>query len=123
MFGFGGPQFPSEAVELMTDSLVAGFAASVTIWHRVPVLAMGSVFPTPDRTAEAVRMVSEKIDASVEGAVGAAFEASRVATRMIFRPPMTPVEASNAAARIAKAAMAPANRRVAANAKRLTRGG
>jgi hypothetical protein len=113
---------PEKTLDLMADSVVTGMAAAVTIWHRMPILAMGAFFPTPSNTVEAVRMVTEKVDASFEGAVAAAFEASKVSTRMMFRPLLTPAEFSDAGARIAKAAVAPAARRVKANAKRLTRG-
>jgi hypothetical protein len=128
---FGGAQnqwsdmnrhVPTKTMDLMTDTVVTGMAAAVTIWFRLPLLAMGAVQPTPARAFEALRMVTEKLDASYEGAVAASFEAGKVGSRMLFRPLLTPAEFSDAGARIAQAAVAPAARRVRANARRLTRG-
>jgi len=90
---------------LWWDNVEAGANACVTIALRLPLLA--SQDPTR-RTAEAQRMVREKVAALAEGGRAAGRKAGRTAG-------LTPSDTLA----IAEAFAGPARRRVKANAKRL----
>lgn len=89
-----------------------GMATAETLAHRLPILWWGMVSPTPKSNAEITRMVVEKQLAFVEGIMAMQIE--------LVRQAMTPWwQWSGSDAH--HAAVAPAARRVKANAKRLRR--
>ena len=113
-------RYRSRARRLAVDATMAGVAASVTLWHRLPLLALSSLRADAERSIEMARMVDEKLAAMVEGSVRINIEAMRIAgaaaagrLRMHHLP--------GAAASIAAAGLRPSFRRVNANAKRLNR--
>src|SRR5262245_53518185 len=113
-------RYRSRARRLPVDATMAGAAACVTVWHRLPLLALSSWRADAERRIEMARMVDEKLAAMVEGSVRVNIEAMRIAgaaaagrLRMHHFP--------GAAASIAAAGLRPSFRRVNANAKRLNR--
>lgn len=100
------------------DSVLAGAAAAMTLWYRLPMLAFASLVPLAKRQAEATRMVDEKAAAMVEGALLANMEMVRIAGAAAMGRPQDLGAASIA---IAAAGMRPAFRTVRANARRLNR--
>lgn len=104
------------SLELATDAANAGFDAAVTIAARTP----GLFQPSRENTREAQRMVQEKVVAAYEGALGAAFAWNSFLIKAAFGGATSPDSVSHALVDVAEAAMAPAQRAVKANAKRLT---
>ena len=76
--------------------------------------------PTGETAREAVMMVEEKIAAACEGAVAVQKVWIDFMFKTALRGFLTPDEASNVFVKAADAALAPARRRVKANARRLT---
>jgi hypothetical protein len=99
---------------LWTDMMLAGAATAVTLSVRLPQLMTGTM-----TRAESARMVGEKLAAASEGLVAASAAGLRVAARR--GPAATPRQMLDDALEVSAAALRPAQRRVAANAKRLTR--
>lgn len=107
------------SAEVAAVAALSSYAAWVTLAHRVPMMAAASVSPTPEHNAEAVRMVTEKIEAMVEGS----FAAGLATGTLLGRAAMGTLPASEVAHGlygITRAAMAPGVRRVSANARRLS---
>jgi len=98
--------------------LATALAAAQVLAFRLPMLWAMALSPTPARRAEAVKMIVEKQMAVAEGLNAAALSA--LATWMKLATGRT-VSAPAAAARLAKAATRPGERRVRANARRLAR--
>ncbi|QIG47962.1 hypothetical protein G5V57_09670 [Nordella sp. HKS 07] len=93
-------------------------AAAQVLSFRLPMLWAMAFSPTPERRAEAVRMIAEKQMAVAEGLNAAALSA--LATWMKLASGQS-VSASTAASRMVKAATRPGERRMRANARRLSR--
>ena len=93
-------------------------AAAQVLSFRLPMLWAMAFSPTPERRAEAVRMIAEKQMAVAEGLNAAALSA--LATWMKLATG-SQVSASAAASRMVTAARRPGERRVRANARRLSR--
>jgi hypothetical protein len=104
--------------DLAMDGAVAATAASMTLWHRLPMFGVASLATAAERQAEATRMVDEKSAAFIEGCVAANMEAVRMfsAAAMGQFAPLV-----NAPLAIMGAGLKPAFRTVNANAKRLNR--
>jgi hypothetical protein len=88
-------------------------AAATVLGFRLPMLWAMTFDPTPERRAEALRMVTEKSAAVAEGFAAAWTEAALAGLQM--------ATGVNPAGRIAAAALRPARRKVKANARRLKR--
>lgn len=115
------PRATNAALDAATQSATTAFAASVTIVHRMALLATPTMLVGPFKQAEAMRMVSEKMDAATEGAFEAAIETNRLMIRSAFSP-IGPDEFARSLVAIGTAAVKPAARRARANAKRLSGG-
>jgi hypothetical protein len=102
------------------DAALAGAAAAVTLWYRLPMLALHAVSPSPQSRREQSRFIPEKAAAAVEGALSANAEAVRlIGAAALGR--LTASELADAPFAIAAAGMKPAFRTVRGNAKRLAR--
>jgi hypothetical protein len=92
---------------------------------RMPILWFEALNPDPSRREETNRMVSEKIVAAQEGmvaaqlALGMAVGENMAAMAFGLKPRNTPRGAASA---MVRASLAPAARRVRANARRLAKG-
>jgi hypothetical protein len=92
------------------------------IASRLPILALESLDPDPSRRIETNLMVAEKLAAVQEGAIaaqlafGMAMTETMVAMAFGQKPRATPRKTAEA---MMRAGLAPAARRVSANAKRL----
>lgn len=112
--------FPTMFLRAMTSALEANEASAVTISHRMPILASLTFWPSPENLLEANRMVMEKFEAMAEGSLAA----SQKMVELSLQAAMGKANASDIATgmmAVAVAAAKPAQRRVRANAKRLSR--
>ena len=96
-------------------------ATAETLAHRLPVFWKGILAPTPAGNAAINAMIVEKQLAFTEGVM--AMQAEFL--RQSFRPwwLWTSKQSQDAAGDLAQAAMAPASRKVKANARRLRKPG
>jgi hypothetical protein len=105
---------------------VSGLAlAPMVIWARMPILWYEALNPDPSRRNETNRMVVEKIAAAQEGMVAANLAVAQATFEAGFAlmAGSSPArETRKAAERIMQAGLAPAARRVRANARRLSGG-
>jgi hypothetical protein len=97
----------------------AGADAALTIAARTQSLLAPGVRES-DKAREARLMVQEKVDAAIEGALAAQAAWGAFFIKAAFGGVRTPNDVSAGLATIAEAAMAPARRKVRANARRLT---
>jgi hypothetical protein len=100
----------------------AMWAVPTVLGYRLPMLWMMTFCPTPQRRREARRMVSEKGEAALEGAL--AMQASVLMHAQSFwlkamSGRLTKTWLARAGKRILGAGAAPASRRLKANARRL----
>jgi hypothetical protein len=112
--------FSTMFIRAMSSALEANQASAVTISHRMPMLATLAFWPDPDNLLEANRMVLEKFEAMAEGTLAA----TQQMTALSLRAALGKADASEIATglmAVAVAAAKPAQRRVRANAKRLSR--
>src|SRR4051812_41362174 len=93
------------------DPLSDAFATAAVLAWRLPMLGMMAFDPSPRRRAEAIRMVVEKCAALAEAMVNVQAELTLTALGH-SRP---------GAIGVANVALAPARRRLKANARRLKR--
>lgn len=93
-------------------------AAAQVLSFRLPMLWAMAFSPTPERRAEAVRMIAEKQMAVAEGLNAAALSA--LATWMKLAAGAR-ISGPAATARLVNAAARPGERRLRANARRLSR--
>lgn len=96
-----------------------GMDAALTIAARTQNLASPVGRPAK-KAREARRMVEEKVDAAVEGAIAAQAAWGAFLVKAAFGGVRTPADVSAGLADIAEAAAKPARRKVRANARRLT---
>lgn len=101
------------------DAKQAGVDAAVTIAARTPKIAASVLDPTGDNARETRLMVSEKVDAAVEGATAAQAALGDLWLRAAFGRVMSPEQWSQGWMDVADAAFTPARLRVRANAERL----
>jgi hypothetical protein len=99
--------------------------APMVIWARLPILWYEALNPDPSRRSETNRMVVEKIAAAQEGMLAANLAVAQATfdagfAMMAGSSPAR--ETRKAAERIMQAGLAPAARRVRANARRLSGG-
>lgn len=97
--------------------LSVGLAVAETLSHRLPVFWDCLLSPTPRGNATLAEMVTEKQIAFAEGLMGMQAELMRQALRPWWT--WTPQQGQNAARKLVDAAVAPASRKVKANARRL----
>jgi hypothetical protein len=97
----------------------AGADAALTIAARTENLLAPGGRPS-EKAHEARRMVQEKVDAAVEGALAAQKAWGAFVIKAAFGRVRTPNDVSAGLTAIAEAAAAPARRKVRANARRLT---
>lgn len=108
----------TRAMRLLLDAAEAQRHAVTTIALRLPMLAASGFGPKgPSR--EAKRMVAEKIEAVMEGAMNGAMAGSELATRGMWGQ-LNPMRLASGMVGIAEATQNPSHRRVKANAKRLS---
>ncbi|GLS19250.1 hypothetical protein GCM10007874_22670 [Labrys miyagiensis] len=113
--------FSTMFLRAVSSALEANHASAVTISHRMPILASLTFWPHPDSLKEANRMVMEKFEAMAEGTLAA----SRQMVDLSLRAAMGKADADDIATgmmAVAVAAAKPAQRRVRANARRLSKG-
>ncbi len=96
------------------DAVAAGVATATTLSVRLPQIAAGTM-----TSAEATRMVGEKMAAAGEGFAAGSAAAARIAGKRLVRP--APHRAFHDVSEIAEAASRPARRRVELNAARLSK--
>lgn len=113
------PRFTDSALSAATLSASTAIAASVTIAHRMALMATPSGFDAAGQR-EALRMVSEKLAAATEGSFEAAIETGRFMMRSALGQ-VSPDDVAHGLMAIGVAAAEPAARTVKANARRLTR--
>ena len=106
-------------IRVMSSALETSQASAVTIGHRMPILATLPFWPHPDNLIEASLMVTEKFEALAEGAVAATGEMAALGLRAAFGRADAQDLASGLIS-VAVAAAKPAQRRVRANARRLS---
>jgi len=102
------------------DAALAGVATAMTLWHRLPMMALHALLPTAKGQREQDRFIPEKTAAMFEGAL----EANAEAVRLLGAAALGRLSASELAEApfaIAAAGMQPAFRTVRGNAKRLGR--
>ncbi len=114
------PRFTEAAMGAATLSASAALASAVTITHRVMLMSDPATAWDLSSRGEAMRMISEKMDAATQGSLDAAFAAGRLALRSASGRMSTDDVAHDLLA-IGVAAGRPAARRARANAKRLSR--
>ncbi len=102
------------------DAALAGAATAMTLWYRLPMLALHAVAPDAKSRREHDRFVPEKMAAMAEGTWDANTEAARLIGDAA-RGRLSFSELLSAPFAIAAAGMQPAFRTVRANAKRLAR--
>lgn len=102
-----------------TAAVTAGHCQA-TIGARLPIFLGCLLAPTPKALTEWNRAVTEKVEATLEGAMAAGVELQAALIRSAFRPPM-PAAFADDMLRVIHKAGAPARRRVKANASRLNR--
>ena len=114
-------RLPSRVVALSFAALETGIAASITIAARAP-LFMGAGHSSPEATAEALRMVAEKMEAAIEGAAAANVAMMSLWTRMMLGQIVSPASLPTGWRTSPTPRPSPSMRRVQANAKRLGKG-
>ena len=113
--------FSTMFLRAVSSALEANHASAVTISHRMPILASLTFWPHPESLNEVNRMVMEKFEAMAEGTLAA----SRQMADLSLLTAMGKANADDIATgmmAVAVAAARPAQRRVRANARRLSRG-
>ena len=117
------PRRKKSFARMSLDSMRASHDAAVTIAARLPMIAKASRSPGAPPSPEMQAMVSEKVAAGVQGAAAASFAWGQFWTRAMLGGIRTPIDAAHGLANVAAAAMAPAHKKVRANARRLSRKG
>jgi hypothetical protein len=101
------------STEFAAAAVLSSIDAAVTISHRLPILASGN------GGEEAVRMVSEKIDAAVRGSLDATLVAGALLGQ-VATGRLAAHELPEGVLMVGQAALAPAYQKVRANARRLS---
>ena len=108
------------SLRMAASTARAGADAAVTIAARTQGLLTPSLDGSGVQAREARRMVEEKVAAACEGAFAAQVAWGTFLVSAAFGGVRTPEDAALGLADIAEAALAPAQRTVSANARRLT---
>jgi hypothetical protein len=108
------------SMKLARKTAASGVHAGATIAVRASRMGKAVFAPTRESAREAAMMVEEKFAAACEGAVAAQKVWIDFAFKAAFGGFLTPDDASNVFVKATDAALAPARRRVKANARRLT---
>ena len=108
----------SRAFRMWFDTVQANNDAMTTIAMRLPMMATESMSGRPP-SAEMKRMVSEKVEAAMQGALNGAIATGSLAARAMLGQ-LNPTRLAHGLMGVAAAAHGPAHRRVKANARRLT---
>ena len=108
------------SVKFAQKAVQAGLDSAVTIAARTSGLATAGFDPTGEGAREVGLMVREKVVAAYEGALGAQLAWGSFLVKAAFGGVTSPHHVSHAMVDVAEAAMAPARRKVRANARRLT---
>jgi hypothetical protein len=111
----------NRATTMTLNAMEAGFAAAVTIAARTPIMWATLSRPSAANLGETQRMISEKMEASMEGGLAAGQALCLVWMRAAFGGMRKPADFALAMSDVAAAATRPAHKKVRANAKRLTR--
>lgn len=106
-------RFLGLSTELATAAMLSSLDAVVTISHRLPLLASGN------GQDEAVRMVSEKFEAAMHGSLDATLMAGALLGQAATGR-LAAHELPEGFLMVGQAALAPAYRKVRANARRLS---
>ena len=109
-----------QARVIANANVQAGMDAAVTIAARTHAMMAPHDKPS-EKAREARLMVQEKFDAAVEGALAAQAAWNIFMVRAAFGGVRTADDITLGLGRVAKAAAAPAHRKVRANARRLTK--
>lgn len=106
---------------MSTNRASALWSVPSIVAHRVRMLCMMVLNPTPRRRREATRMVTEKIEAACEGALAIQLETLKQAQSLCLDAWNAGLAGrlARAGRRIVQAGRAPANRRIRANGRRL----
>ena len=112
-------ELQAKMVRMFADQSRNGLAAWTTIAMRMPEFAAETAAGRPP-SAETQRMVSEKLAAAAQGAIDGGMAGARLAGRMMAGRVDATALASGMLD-VAEAAGRPAQRKVRANARRLTR--
>ena len=115
----GSRSLAGKSQAIAKANMLAGVHAAVTIAARTQGMFLGG--EPIEKAREAQRMVAEKVDAAVEGAVAAQAAWGAFMIKAAFGGVRTAMDVSIGLADIAEAAAKPARRKVRANAQRLTR--
>ena len=107
-------------VDMSFDVLRAAQDTAVTIAARLPAVAKAARNPGV-LSRDMQEMVSEKIEAGMQGSMAAGKAFGHLWTRAMLGGIRTPMDAAKGMFNVADAAMTPALKRVRANAKRLSR--
>lgn len=110
----------NRTIRFWFDTVQASADAMTTVAMRLPLMA-ASQLSGEGPTREDKRMVSEKVDAAMEGALDSALAGGDLLRRAMFGQ-LNPALFAHGMVAIADAAHRPARRRVKANALRLTGG-
>jgi hypothetical protein len=116
------PRFTEAAWHMASLSATTAIAASLTIAHRMTLMIDPVAMADHSGQAEALRMVTEKMDAATEGSFAAAVETGNFVMRSALGR-LSPDDIAHGLMKIGAAAAKPATRRVKANARRLSAGG
>lgn len=108
------------AAHIGASMMQDAFFSAVTVWSRAPGLF--ALAPTAQDLAERQRMVSEKVAAAAEGVVAASAAAAGLWMKAATGQMMHPDDLAAGLLAVGRKAVAPARKRVKANAKRLSKG-
>lgn len=104
---------------IASANLASGLHAALTIAARSQAFLSPLSEPF-EKAGEAYRMVAEKVDAAVEGALAAQAAWGEFVIRAAFGDVRSAADVSVGLVGVAEAASGPARRKVRANARRLT---
>jgi hypothetical protein len=102
----------------LSDAFRTASDAAITIAARSTILAEAAMFPARALDPEIARMMSEKLAAAIEGAIGAQHETAYLAASAMRGESLPKLMRKTTA--IGMAGFRPTRRRIRANAKRLT---
>ena len=108
------------SVKFARKAAQAGLDSAVTIAARTPGLVTAGFDPTGAGAREVGFLVREKVTAAFEGALAAQAAWGSFLVKAALGGITSPHHLSHALVDVAEAAMAPARRKVRANARRLT---
>jgi hypothetical protein len=102
----------TRTAKMSINAMEAGFAAAVTIAARTPIMWATLSSPSAANLGETQRMISEKMEASVEGGIAAGQALCVFWMRAAFGGVRKPADVAIAMSDVANAATRPAHKRV-----------